>query len=605
MLIHAMAKFPLRSESLSDALAQVADYARQHLVTAKESEIYFAVGERGARINRVLAALIPSDAKEFYLGTSRVGAPLTSAQFLDEVAKSKPERTHSMVTLKASDLRDPLAPYGELARVVPASGRGVLLIFTLRGWRFGGDVVADVDFTLSRFRHGARAISAGLNIRFHALSLKDPVVKATIAAASEVGVVKFGKPMVAFAGAENMPFGAPATPVADARLERPAPEAQVVVLKAFEEALARASDQIGAKPEDLATVPLLFSRSGGFDKRMKDVMAGKNEAINLPSRLKRFVREQFPAYTFDAGDAEQLWFRRTVAPTLDLLLMFDKVHQWGLGKTFTVEFGVDFPNTPFGGMHTGMGGSRRNIFWLFHEAWEKQVWAYTTKEELETALESCAGVLRRVLPAIEQHCQELLLPVPSELPKNIEQRGAMSARQAYEAVLPLARGWADDVELESIASVNVMNTGYPIGQVESSIDDNGRLRRSGSWGFKFLSKKLDRYCFYTVPHTGRIWWSFYPVLQGAIPKYSSVLRADDTWLDSTEIAPRAFAELRKQSDGFLVHSEWLALRDPKRYAEKFVWEASCICYRSAAPERRHANIQLDPRTGEVLDIQHR
>jgi len=605
VLIHSIANYPLRSELLADALADVANFARQHLTATEHSEISIALDERGARIHQALAPLLPANAKEFYIGMPRVGTPLTAAQFLHSVSENKPERTHSLITLKAAALRDPLALYDELSRVVPASGRGLTVLLILKGWRFRGNTLAaDVDLTLSRLRQGASALSAGLNIRFHALSLKDPVVQATLVAAGERAGVPFGKPMAAFAAAANMPFGAPTTEIADERLLPPSSRSQLIVLQTYDEALARASDQISAMPEGLESVPMLFSRSEGFDKRMKDVTAGKKESIGLPARLKRFVREQFPSYAFEAATAEQLWFRRPVAPTLDLLLIFDKVHQWGLGKTFTVEFAVDFPNTPFGGMHTGFGGTRRNIFWLFHQGWETQVWAYTTKAELETVLDSCAGVLKRVLPALEQHCRELLLPIPAELPKRIEQRGPLSAREAYRIVLPLARTWAADAELESLATVNLMNADYPIGSIESSIDDSGRLRSPGTWGFKFLSRKLDRYCYYTVPHTGRLWWSFYSVPQGGIPKYSSVLAIDDSWLDSTEIAPRAFAGVRERLNGLRADQIWLAIRDPQRYSGNFVWEANAIAYRGPA-ERREITVQLDRKTGDILDVQQR
>jgi len=606
VLIHSLASLRLRSETLTGALTEVAGYAREHLVAAAHSEVAISIGERGARIHQVLAPLLPADAKEFYLGTLRVGAPLTAGQFLSAVARSGPLQTHSLITLGAAALRDPLSICDELSRVVPATGRGVTLLFILRGWRFREDAPeADVDLTLSRFRHGARAISAGLSVRFLALSLKDPAVKTTIAAASACAGVPFGRAIGGFAAAANVLFGAPATPIADERLKAPEPQSQLTVLKTFDEALARASDESGAKREDLASLPLLFSRTKGFDKRLHDVMAGKNESINLPARLKRFVRDQFSSYDCDAADAEQLWFRRSIAPTLDLLLMFDRVHQSGLGKTFTVDFGADFPNTPLGGLHTGLGGTRRNIFWLFHEAWEKQVWVYTTKAELDRALESCAAVLTRVLPALERNCRELLVPIPTELPDGIEQRGRISAREAYEIVLPLARAWAPDVELESIGTVSLMTPGDPLGSIETSVGDDGRLRNPGSWGFKFLSRRLDRYVYYTVPHTGRIWWNFYPVLQGARPKYGGVLPADGAWLNSTAIAPRAVGAMRERLDGLRIREMWLALREPQRSSGHIVWEATGIGFSDPAHERCTVTVHIDRETGEILDVEKR
>jgi hypothetical protein len=45
-----------------------------------------------------------------------------------------------------------------------------------------------------------------------------------------------------------------------ARLESAAPEAQLILLRVFDEVMARTSDQIRARTEDLAGIPLLFGR---------------------------------------------------------------------------------------------------------------------------------------------------------------------------------------------------------------------------------------------------------------------------------------------------------------------------------------------------------
>ncbi len=369
----------------------------------------------------------------------------------------------------------------------------------------------------------------------------------------------------------------------DPRLESAAPEARLILPRVFDEVMARTSDQIRARTEDLAGIPLLFGRSGGFEKRMTDVRAGKKETVNLPSHLKRFMKQHFPEYGFDRGDPEQLWFRKTVAPTLDLLLKFEKVHQWGLGKTFTIDFAVDFPGTPFRHGQVERGGLLKNIFWMFHESWEQKVWAYTTSTELLTALRGCRDLLNRILQVLEEQCCELLLPPPLTLPSGIVELGALTAREAYNIVLPMARNWAEDAEMESIGA--------------APITEGGRLLQEADWRLKFVSKGLDRYCWYVVPHTGRVWWDFYPVMQNAIPKYSSVLNSDD-WIDSTEVAPRAFQEIQEQlGASHLLHVS-LALCDPTRYRGNFVWRA--ISYGESLPKRRDITVHLDRRTGALL-----
>jgi hypothetical protein len=603
MLIQASAEVPLTPGSLGKALRAFALFVRDYLVAAPGAEIALALGETGARGNDVLARTLPANTKEFALGRLPGGSPLTASQFRRAVASDKPKKTRSQVRVSAEVIPDLFSLLDGLASSLPESGRGIMLLIHLSGWKFGNDLSAvAVDAIFSRFRHGAHDISASIGLRFHAMSLKDPVVAQTVTEASKRVNLRFGKPIAGFGAIQN---GASQLPEAsDPRLRTPAPEQQLLVLLSFEEAMARAADQMRARAEDLANIPLLFSRSGGFGKRMHDVRAGKKENVNLVSHLKRFMKERFADYRFDAADPEQLWFRKSAAPTLDLLLMFDKVHQWGLGKTFSINFAADFPNTPFGGMHTAWGGTRKNIFWLFHQGWEQQVWAYTTGTELVTALEGCGELLGRMLPALEEQCHRLLLPPPTTLPSGITERGPLSAREAYETVLPMACEWAGDAKLESIGSSSLMTISGQLGSVCSSITEGGRLRAQGKWGFKFVSMRLDRYCHYVVPHTGRVWWNFYPVLQGAIPKYSAVLESDD-WIDSTAVASRAFETAKEQLEGFRIREISLALRDPTRYGGKFVWEASCIAYGASLSERRDITLHFDHHTGETLVLRGR
>lgn len=598
MLIHAQAQIPLQSELLSEALREFAAFVKRHLVAADGSEVSIALTETSARGNATLARSLPDDTPEFGLDWIPRGETLNAAEFRRAVEQQKPKKTRSQLRLQAQSIQDVPGLAEALADSLPDSGRGVMLLFYLTGWKLVADAHGPaVDATFSRFRHGARSLSASLGLRFQALSLKDPIVPTTIAAAAKHVGLRFGKPMAAFAPVATAFPSAPAPVMKpDPRLEPPSAEAQLIVQQNFDEALARAADRIGAHAEDLDALPLLFSRYGSGEKRIRDVMAGKKEKIDLPSHLKRFVSERFPDYGFDASDPEQLWFRKQAAPTLDLLLMFDRIHHWGLGKSFSLEFAADFPNTPFGGLHTGGGGTRANLFQMFHQGWEKQVWTYTTSQELATALGGCGTLLARVLPALEEQCRDLLLPPPIKLPEGIEQRGALSAREAYEQILPIARAWATDSQVESIGSTNRLSHREGLA---SSITREGRLLPHGSWSFKVISKSRDMFCHYTVPHTGRIQWNYYAVPQGGVPKYSAVFEGDN-WIDSTEIAERAFAAVERHLDGFRISHIWLALHDRKRYSGKFIWEAQCIALGKAPSERRDINVQLDPITGEIL-----
>ncbi len=366
----------------------------------------------------------------------------------------------------------------------------------------------------------------------------------------------------------------------------------------FDEALARASDVVGARPDDLDRVPLLFSQHGGFNKRMQDVMAGKKASVNLPAMLERFMRERFPSYRFATDDLGQITFRRSLARKLDLLLVVDRVHQWGLGKSFSLDLAADYPGTRLARRGSRTAGQRTNLFWLFHRGFEKRVWSYTTRAELVEALEGCAVLLERVLPVVEEQCRRLLAPLPKALPSGTAVQGALSAREAHAIARGLADEWARDAELQGIGSSYLHSVYTARGVPIASLAHDGRLHATGAWYVTFLSKQLDTLCQYVVPHTGRVWWGTHSVLQGVTPKYSASVASDD-WLDSTAVAPRALQAARVDLHR-AVDEIVLALRDPTCYTGAFVWEATCMTYVGTKAKRRDVVFQLDRHTSEAL-----
>lgn len=592
MVIHTSAEIPLSSQNIGEALREFASFINKKLKAGPESEFSIALGEPGCRANALVARAVPDDTQGFSIGRLPIGPTLTAGDFLKSAAASKPKKSHSQLRVKAVTVENPMTLLENMAGVLPESGRGVLLIVHLPGWKLDDDTL--VEATFSRFQHNGVHMAAALTLSFPALSLKDPSVSKTIAAASDRLGLRFEKPVSSMG--QPSQTAAQTSGLSDDRLLPPTSSQLLIVLLTFDEVLARAAEQIGARTEDLESVPLLFSRSKGFDKRMQDMLAGKKGTVNFPSALKHFMKASFPDYSFDRSDPEQLWFRRSLSPTLDVLLLFEKLHQWGVGKTFSLRFAVDFPNTRFGGSHTGFGGTRHSIFWMFHQAWEEHVWAYTTVEELAVALESCRAIVQRVLPALESHSRDLFLPMPADLNGGIPQQGALSAREAYEVVLPMARNWSQDAQIEAIGITSRLQwrDDAPL-----SVSESGRLGLGGSWTFKFLSKRLDQYCSYSVPHTGRIWWNFYHVLQNAYPKYSAVLESDG-WIDSTAVVPRALQLIDQLAGGRTSHVSF-ALRDARRYSGNFMWEANAITYGKTLSDRRDIAVRFDAFTGEFID----
>ena len=160
MIIYAQAEIPLKSELLPDALIEFAAFVGRQFVVSEGAELSVAMTESGFRGNSVLARNMPDETEEFGLDWIPRGTPLTATEFLVAV-EQKPKRTRSQVRMPATSAPDAARLLRSLAESLPSSGRGVMLLFGLMGWRFASDVNGPaVEATFSRFRQGARTISA-------------------------------------------------------------------------------------------------------------------------------------------------------------------------------------------------------------------------------------------------------------------------------------------------------------------------------------------------------------------------------------------------------------------------------------------------------------
>ncbi len=593
MLIQAQAKLAIAPASLSETLRTLAEFIERQLVPGPDAELAVALMQTGSRGNALLASRLAPETQEFSLGLAPTGQGLTAREFREAIAQKKPKHTSSEVRVRGLAHADSVRLIRELANALPPSGRGVMLVGHFSDWRLAdGDTRVAVDVHFGR-PHRPPVCTAVIGVRFEAPGGKDPIVADTLTELSRRLDVQFDA-RVSVRPPKPEATGRTAQDVASHAAGAAAAATGLVVVQSVYETLARATDIIGARAEDLERVPFLFGGSGAFNKRLTDVQAGKKEVVNLGSALKQFMKGRFPAYRPDTSGTEQTSFRRSLGPTLDLIVGFDRVHQWGLGKSFRTDLRVDFPGTPFFGV---LGLTGVSLFWLFHYGPQTHAWAYTTRGELAEALDGCGALLGRMLPAIEEQCRSLLVPPPTVLLPGTPRYGPLSARDALAIAWPMAQAWAPDVELQRITS------GYPapVRSRRLVLTPNGRLADGGGWTIVVLSKARDMLCHYAVPHAGRIWWTLYPVVQQTSPKYSASVAVDD-WSDSPRIAPLALAAAQEQIGAPHDLDLMLTLDDPSRYQGHFVWTAWCTARDGAVSGIRPIAVRLDRHTGHPLEI---
>jgi hypothetical protein len=285
-------------------------------------------------------------------------------------------------------------------------------------------------------------------------------------------------------------------------VEKPTVSELIVIQHAVQEAFDQATrdlDEQGGLPAGLPC----FTGMAAAEKRIRDVMSGRRERIDLKREWKRFMLERFPEYRFDRDQPDYLWFRKPLADHIEGLLLVRKVHLFGLGKCFTLHYQADFPGTRFAGQHPLHFS--RSLFSLLHRGWLEPEWAYSSNDELAQVLDGCRQVLQLALPALEKHMTSLLCPLPTVVPEHIPVQGRLTAREAYGCALGIVTALADDAIPIGIMSGAVLasHTGPGVGL-------DGRLQPHGHWYVRFQSERLSCHFLIVVPHTGQVSWQSSP-----------------------------------------------------------------------------------------------
>lgn len=596
MELYTEAKLPVNLAHFREGFQEFLRFVRERCVCLRETRILLSLNETGGKATRFLAESIPSsarnDARIFLLGPHLDMRKLVTAQEFLAQPDSARSRSYCQGTLtdllafdKALDLVE------QAVGILPASGRGISFMMNIEraGLRGAPDALR-ADFSFARWQAGANRKSALIRVSCPAESKSDRMAKQALRAVVEQLGLCLGKTWT------QHPAGI--------RQEQPDPDALWVAQKCFQFAFDLTAVALEKGEITLDAVPLLFSRFESARKRIADIQLGKREQVDLLAHLKRQVREALPAWEFDQADGEVILFRKSLASGLDAKLIFERFHHHGLGKSFTLNFGVEFPGNSKFQQNPVLQVFRESFFTLFHRNWDQPAWTYSSSEELSQVLQGCMSLLSRCLPPLEQNLAALLSPLAAELPKSILSHGALTAKEAYALALPLAQSWAEDVALESISSgANTFHSYWS--EQGPAIADDGRLQRHGDWSVRFLSRRRGAHIFVSVPHTGALRWSTFSFPPGAAR--FSVLTSTD-WLDSPRIALVVRDFLRQRlGDGRLRLQECLyRLGATPPDSNKFVWEVHAMLLgderqNDEVSVRQNLRLLLDPRTAAITE----
>ena len=387
-----------------------------------------------------------------------------------------------------------------------------------------------------------------INLDFRSIGLKDQRTKEILKTVSSQTGVDFTKSKLMESFPDNI-----ATK----------PDAQQILVTniCFNEAIVESSKDMEKTIPDWTLVPGLKRRFGSVvDDRIKNITTGKTGKVNFNSIAKKFYKTELNNFTFDFNDGEVLWFSKPLSEKVKIMAGIEKIHAWGLGKTFTLQVGLHIrmsEDTKPKFLHTHFAR-------LLHER-QELCWTYATENELMNVLQISSQVMKKILLSWEGRVAKYFSYVPNNVSDFLTKRNGFTMKAVYPEAHAIAIKLSSDSELTGIYS----GCNLEIRELDggAGIDENGKLKNHGHWGFSYKSEARDIMFFVTIPAIG----SSYYEIDGPIGHYGKpVIASLSELLDSDKamvIAQEQLINLTKQNK----ISTWDALMQLQADGPPEVW----------------------------------
>jgi hypothetical protein len=248
----------------------------------------------------------------------------------------------------------------------------------------------------------------------------------------------------------------------------------------------------------LADFPRLTNE--GYKRRLHAVMAGRGIGpVNLASTIKKLIRRRYPDFTFCASSGDNHSFEKRISSDFKIVLAFERIHHFGLGKAFTVHLGCEWA------LGSELLRWKHSLFPFFDR--EKLEWTYGQRDELEACLEETATLLGLVLPEYEAAWLSLYRNGHSEIVRTRPHHGSLSfyeaaliAYRSLSSVFPQFR-WVDRAWFRRENSP-YSHPGFRLQADSAAV--SGRLSSGRSWHVRFADIGTNRTVTVCIPYCGRI-----------------------------------------------------------------------------------------------------
>jgi hypothetical protein len=253
----------------------------------------------------------------------------------------------------------------------------------------------------------------------------------------------------------------------------------------------------------LDRIPHLRTVYQAIDMNFHPRSTGKADRLNFARIARSWLKREFPQFSASRSPSDGVTFERPLADDLRLTLQVYKRAK-PYSRNFTVALGIALasprfapePNRP---MHLAV-----NVFEFFGIGPLPLQWYYTTEAELLEAFQGCADLLNQILTKFEP----AVWAMREAYLRRVEEFAGprhWSAREAYDAVLPLARSWAVDAALIRLGSTSIAgpsHAGFDI--APPPLHAEGRLTLYGGWRLIFHSPAKQENLHIEVPCRGLI-----------------------------------------------------------------------------------------------------
>jgi hypothetical protein len=203
-------------------------------------------------------------------------------------------------------------------------------------------------------------------------------------------------------------------------------------------------------------------------------------------------------------------------------------------KEFTIGLAVGLTSPRFAPSRDRPFQLAVNLFRLFGIAPLPMQWTYHTEADLREALHGAAALLKQVLAIFEPEAAKMQR-APERSIEEFEGPREVSAKEAYELVLPLAKAWAQDAGVMRIVSNMISGPYSAFSAVHlPALNVEGRLAMNGGWWLQFHSRSKKENLYLTVPCLGPIAQTIMDAPEGRfLPTDGDQILADG-WIDSVE-----------------------------------------------------------------------